>query len=52
MLREIGKRCDKKILVDWLKKDSQYKTLPRTELRYAIEHFDQGERKKYLNGEA
>lgn len=51
MLREIGKRCDKKTLVDWLQKDSQYKILPRTELRYAIEHFDQSERKKYLNGE-
>ena len=48
MLREVGKRCDKSILVDFLQ--SRYKTMPRTELRYAIEHFSPTERSAYLKG--
>ncbi len=49
MLREIGKRCDRQLLIDFLAK--HYKTMPRTTLRYAIEHFDTPTRKKYLLGE-
>lgn len=46
MLREVGKRIDKKILVDFL---NQYASqMPRTALRYSIEHFPQGQRQKYL----
>lgn len=47
MLREIGKR-DEKVLIDFLK--GNYKNIPRTTLRYAIEKFDENERKKFLRG--
>ncbi len=47
MLREVGKR-DEKALVDFLAK--QYKTMPRTMLRYAIEKFPPAMRQKYLKG--
>jgi len=51
MLREVGKRIDRKLLVAWLAEDGgRYRTLPRTELRYAIEHFPPEERKRYLTG--
>lgn len=49
MLREVGKRIDRQLLVDWLQ--PRYKTMPRTALRYAIEHFDAETRRKYLQGE-
>lgn len=49
MLRETGKRCDRQLLEDFLAR--HYKTMPRTTLRYAIEHFDAPTRKKYLLGE-
>ncbi len=45
MLREVGKR-NKEILEDFLK--SNYKKLPRTTLRYAIEKFSEKERKEWL----
>ena len=48
MLREIGKRCSRQELVDWLNFENRYQTIPRTELRYAIEHFDEPTRQKYL----
>ncbi len=48
MLREIGKR-DKKTLKDFIK--INYKKMPRTTLRYAIEKFPEEERQKYLIGE-
>jgi 3-methyladenine DNA glycosylase AlkD len=48
MLREMGKRCDHQVLVDFLK--THYKVMPRTMLRYAIEHFDEKTRQNYLKG--
>lgn len=50
MLREMGKRVDRQILVAFLSK--HYKTMPRTSLRYAIEHFDADLRQAYLKGTA
>ena len=47
MLREVGKR-NQEILEGFLKE--HYKKMPRTMLRYAIEKFDEGKRKKYLRG--
>lgn len=52
MLREIGKRCSRQTLLDWLLNDDQYKKLPRTTLRYAIEHFDADDRHRFLRGQA
>jgi 3-methyladenine DNA glycosylase AlkD len=46
MLREAGKRCGKKNEEEFLKKN--YKIIPRTMLRYAIEKFPEKERKKWL----
>ncbi len=48
MLREMGKRCDRLVLTDFL--NHHYKVMPRTTLRYAIEHFDEPTRKAYLAG--
>ncbi|HSA83880.1 MAG TPA: DNA alkylation repair protein [Patescibacteria group bacterium] len=48
MLREVGKRISEEALENYLK--SRYKTMPRTSLRYAIERFEEGKRKKYLVG--
>jgi 3-methyladenine DNA glycosylase AlkD len=48
MLREIGKRVDQDILVDFLRKN--YDEMPRTTLRYAIERFPENIRKRYLEG--
>ncbi|MFH1867157.1 MAG: DNA alkylation repair protein [Patescibacteria group bacterium] len=45
MLREVGKR-DKKVLVKFLKQNA--KDMPRTALRYAIEHFPKIERRRWL----
>lgn len=45
-LREVGKRCGKKVLTDFL--GSHLKLLPRTSLRYAIEKFPPQLRLRYL----
>lgn len=46
MLRESGKRVSVKDLEIFLKKN--IKKMPRTTLRYAIEHFEEKKRKEYL----
>jgi 3-methyladenine DNA glycosylase AlkD len=48
MLREIGKR-NQEVLETFL--NQNYKTMPRTMLRYAIEKFPEDLRQKYLKGE-
>lgn len=48
MLREIGKRCSLEIEETFLKK--YYRQMPRTMLRYAIEHFPEETRQGYLKG--
>lgn len=48
MLREMGKRVDTQLLIDFL--STTYKSMPRTTLRYAIEHFDPETRQKYIKG--
>jgi 3-methyladenine DNA glycosylase AlkD len=45
MLREVGKR-DADVLRTYLK--AHIRELPRTSLRYAIEKFDEPERKAWL----
>ncbi|GHU73257.1 DNA alkylation repair protein [Bacteroidia bacterium] len=45
MLREVGKK-DREPLIDFL--DKYHKTMPRTTLRYAIEHFSPEERAYYM----
>ncbi|QQS19910.1 DNA alkylation repair protein [Candidatus Saccharibacteria bacterium] len=46
-LREVGKRCDEQLLRTFLSRHAP--TMPRTTLRYAIEHLPEDERKGYLN---
>ncbi|MEX0616371.1 MAG: DNA alkylation repair protein [Candidatus Woykebacteria bacterium] len=46
MLREVGKRCSEKDLTNFL--DKHAATMPRTALRYSIEHFPEGKRQYYL----
>jgi 3-methyladenine DNA glycosylase AlkD len=48
MLRELGKRVDEQILVDFLK--THYAAMPRTTLRYAIERFPTTVRRQFLKG--
>jgi 3-methyladenine DNA glycosylase AlkD len=45
-LREAGKRVDRTALRNFL--DEYASRMPRTALRYAIEHFDRAERQHYL----
>jgi len=46
MLREVGKNCSKEIEERFL--DKHAATMPRTALRYAIEHFTDEKRKYYM----
>jgi 3-methyladenine DNA glycosylase AlkD len=46
MLREMGKHVDRAILLSFL--DDHAATMPRTTLRYAIEHLDETTRKRYM----
>lgn len=46
MLREIGKRVDRQILLKFL--DQYAATMPRTALRYSIEHLDPKQRQHYM----
>ena len=48
MLRELGKRVDEKILLNFL--NQHYKKMPRTMLRYAIERLPETKRLAYLRG--
>ncbi len=48
MLREVGKR-DLSVEKAFLK--VHYRNMPRTMLRYAIERFKEGERRRYLTGD-
>jgi len=50
MLREVGKRIGKDTLCEFL--DKHASTMPRTALRYAIEHMDQVERQKYMQSKS
>ena len=45
MLREVGKK-DRKVLIGFLKAHAHH--MPRTMLRYSLEHFSKEERKKYM----
>jgi 3-methyladenine DNA glycosylase AlkD len=47
MLRETGKRCGREHLTDFL--DKHAATMPRTSLRYALEHFESDERRHYMS---
>lgn len=49
MLREVGKR-NLETLEHFLRENNRYKKMPRTMLRYAIEHFPEQKRKRYLSG--
>ncbi len=46
MLREVGKRCSRIEEEGFLKK--YYRAMPRTMLRYSLEHFPKTLRKKYM----
>lgn len=46
MLREVGKRVDAELLRDFLREHAA--ELPRTALRYAIEHFSPEERARWM----
>ncbi len=46
MLREIGKRVDRKVLVGFL--DQHAHDMPRTTLRYSIEHLAPEQRTRYM----
>ncbi len=47
MLREVGKRCNEKLLTDFLNKHA--KQMPRTMLRYSIELLPTNKKAYYLN---
>lgn len=50
MLREIGKRIDRQVLLAFL--DEHAQEMPRTMLRYSIEHLPPAQREHYLKAKA
>jgi 3-methyladenine DNA glycosylase AlkD len=46
MLREVGKRCSMLVLEEFLEQHAP--TMPRTTLRYSIEHMPDGKRKYFM----
>jgi 3-methyladenine DNA glycosylase AlkD len=46
MLREVGKRCDRALLLAFLDRNAAH--MPRTALRYAIEHLPKPMQQRYL----
>lgn len=46
MLREVGKHCGEEIEEEFLQR--HYQTMPRTMLRYAIEHFPREKKRFYM----
>jgi hypothetical protein len=46
MLREVGKRCGRAHLVRFLDRHAAH--MPRTALRYSLEHFGPRERERYM----
>ncbi len=48
MLREVGKSCGQEVEEQFLR--AHYQSMPRTMLRYAIEHFSEDVRQQYLKG--
>jgi 3-methyladenine DNA glycosylase AlkD len=46
MLREVGRRCELTLLRGFLERHAA--TMPRTALRYAIEHLSPSERAKWM----
>ncbi|MBP9738504.1 DNA alkylation repair protein [Candidatus Saccharibacteria bacterium] len=49
MLREVGKRCGQDVLLKFL--DQHAHEMPRTMLRYSIEHLSEPTRQKYLRAD-
>lgn len=47
MLREVGKRCSTEVLENFLEKYAD--KMPRTMLRYAVEHFNPEKKKYFMN---
>lgn len=47
MLREVGKRCDRQLLLNFL--DGHAHEMPRTMLRYSIEHLPAEQRLHYMS---
>lgn len=47
MLREVGKRCDESLLIDFL--DQHAADMPRTMLRYSIERLSSAQRQYYMH---
>ena len=46
LLREVGKRCDRQLLINFL--DQHAHEMPRTMLRYSLEHLSSEQRQHYM----
>jgi 3-methyladenine DNA glycosylase AlkD len=49
MLREIYSKVDKRVVESYL--IDNYSRMPRTTIRYAIEHMPEDQRLRYLHGD-